>query len=64
MRTVAITAYQHTVGFLTKAGRFRQAADRNKDIAKIYETDKQDLAKASQCYEIAGEWYKEEDSKA
>lgn len=62
--TVAIAALTHTVTFLTQAGRFRQAADREKEIAQIYIQEKQDLAKGCESYERAGEWYAQEDATA
>jgi hypothetical protein len=62
--TVAIPALSQTVTFLTKAGRFRQAADREKEIAQIYIQEKQDLAKGCESYERAGEWYTQEDAAA
>ena len=62
--TVAITALSHTVTFLTKAGRFRQAADREKEIAQIYIQEKQDLNKGCESYERAGDWYAQEDATA
>ena len=63
-RAVAITALSHTITFLTKGGRFRQAADREKEIAQIYIQEKQDLAKGCKSYEQAGEWYSQEDATA
>ena len=62
--TVAIAALSHTVTFLTKAGRFRQAADREKEIAQLYIQEKQDLKKGCESYERAGDWYAQEDATA
>jgi len=62
--TVAIAALSQTVTFLTKSGRFRQAADREKEIAQIYIQEKQNLAKGCESYERAGEWYVQEDATA
>lgn len=56
-------ALGHTVTLLTKAGRFRQAADREKDIAQIH-LQRGDLHNACQSYERAGEWYSQEDANA
>jgi len=61
---LAITALGQTVTFLTKTGRFRQAADREKEIAQIYIQEKQNLAKGCESYERAGEWYAQEDATA
>jgi len=61
---VAIAALSNTVTFLTQAGRFRQAADREKEIAQIWIQEKQDLDKGCKSYERAGEWYAQEDATA
>ena len=61
---VAIAALSNTVTFLTQAGRFRQAADREKEIAQIWIQEKQDLVKGCKSYERAGEWYAQEDATA
>ncbi|KAF9651886.1 TPR-like protein [Thelephora ganbajun] len=61
---LAIAALSHTVTFLTQAGRFRQAADREKEIAQVYIQEKQDLNKGCKSYERAGEWYAQEDATA
>lgn len=61
---VAIAALSQTVTFLTKGGRFRQAADREKEIAQIHIQEKQDLVKGCESYERAGEWYLQEDATA
>ncbi|EJD04098.1 vesicular-fusion protein SEC17 [Fomitiporia mediterranea MF3/22] len=60
---LAIDALGQTVTYLTKSGRFRQAADREKDIAQIH-LQRGDLARACQSYERAGEWYQQEDANA
>jgi len=49
---------------LTQAGRFRQAADREKEIAQIYLQDQNDLRRACESFERAGEWYAQEDAAA
>ncbi|THH11205.1 hypothetical protein EW145_g800 [Phellinidium pouzarii] len=60
---LALQAFAQTVLFLTKSGRFRQAADRQKDIAQLYlQTSK--LQEACDSYEKAGDWYKQEDAIA
>ena len=61
---VAIAALSHTVTFLTQSGRFRQAADREKEIAQLHIQEKQDLRKGCESYERAGEWYTQEDATA
>ncbi|KAF8585554.1 vesicular-fusion protein SEC17 [Ramaria rubella] len=61
---LALEALANTVTFLTQAGRFRQAADREKEIAQIHLKESNDLSKACQSYERAGEWYAQEDAHA
>jgi hypothetical protein len=53
-----------TVTHLTKAGRFRQAADREKEIAQIYLQEQNDLRRACESFERAGDWYAQEDATA
>jgi alpha-soluble NSF attachment protein len=62
--TVAVQALTQTITFLTKAGRFRQAADREKEIGQIYLKELNDLRKACESFERAGEWYAQEDAQA
>ena len=62
--SVAIQALSQTITHLTKAGRFRQAADREKEIGQIYLQELNDLNKACESYERAGEWYAQEDAAA
>jgi alpha-soluble NSF attachment protein len=62
--TVAIQALSQTVVHLTQAGRFRQAADREKEIGQIYLQDQNDLRRACESFERAGDWYAQEDATA
>ena len=61
---VAITALQQTVRFLTQGGRFRQAADREKEIGQIYLQEFSQPAKACESFLRAAEWYSEDDATA
>jgi Soluble NSF attachment protein, SNAP len=61
---VAIQALSQTVIHLTQGGRFRQAADREKEIAQIYLQEQNDLRRACESFERAGEWYAQEDATA
>ena len=61
---VAIDAFSHAITNLTKAGRFRQAADRGKEIAQIYLNELGDRQKSCESYERAAEWYQQEDATA
>jgi len=61
---LAIQALTQTIMHLTTGGRFRQAADREKEIAQIYLQDANDLRKACESYVRAGEWYAQEDAAA
>ncbi|KAK1922187.1 soluble NSF attachment protein [Papiliotrema laurentii] len=60
----AVTALHQTIKLLVNAGNFRQAADREKEIANIYAQDGLDLAKARDSFVRAGDWYKQEDANA
>ncbi|KZT29482.1 vesicular-fusion protein SEC17 [Neolentinus lepideus HHB14362 ss-1] len=61
---LAIQALSQTITHLTKGGRFRQAADREKEIAQIYLQELNDLRRACDSFERAGEWYQQEDATA
>jgi alpha-soluble NSF attachment protein len=61
---VAIEALTQTILHLTQSGRFRQAADREKEIGQIYLQESNDLRKACESYERAGDWYAQEDANA
>jgi len=61
---LAIQALSQTIMHLTKGGRFRQAADREKEIGQIYLQEANNLAKACESFERAGEWYAQEDATA
>ncbi|KAJ4484755.1 vesicular-fusion protein SEC17 [Lentinula edodes] len=61
---LAIQALTHTIIHLTKSGRFRQAADREKEIGQIHIQESQDIRKACESFERAGDWYAQEDATA
>jgi len=61
---LAIRALSSTVTFLTLLGRFRQAADREKEIGQIYLQESGDLSRACESFERAGDWYSQEDANA
>jgi alpha-soluble NSF attachment protein len=61
---LAIQALSHTIVHLTQAGRFRQAADREKEIAQILLQEQNDLRRACESFERAGDWYAQEDATA
>ncbi|KAI0322653.1 vesicular-fusion protein SEC17 [Amylostereum chailletii] len=61
---LAVQALTQTITHLTQGGRFRQAADREKEIAQIYLQEQNDLRRACESYERAGEWYAQEDAVA
>jgi len=54
----------NTITHYTKSGKFRQAADREKDIAAIYEQELHNVAKAAESYQRAAEWYEQEEAAA
>ncbi|EGG09431.1 uncharacterized protein MELLADRAFT_71234 [Melampsora larici-populina 98AG31] len=61
---LSIGCLRHTVEILIEKGRFRQAADRQKDIARIFQQDSGDLQGALDAFLQAGEWYSQEDAHA
>ncbi|KAI0274839.1 vesicular-fusion protein SEC17 [Gloeopeniophorella convolvens] len=61
---LAIIALSQTIVHYTHAGRFRQAADREKEIAQIYLQEQNDLRRACESFERAGDWYAQEDAVA
>jgi len=61
---LAIQALTQTIVHYTQGGRFRQAADREKEIAQIYLQEQHDLRRACESFERAGEWYAQEDAIA
>ncbi|KAF9457055.1 vesicular-fusion protein SEC17 [Collybia nuda] len=61
---LAIQALTQTIIHLTQTGRFRQAADREKEIGQIYLQESNDLRKACESMVRAGDWYAQEDATA
>lgn len=61
---LAIGALTSTVTLLTQLGRFRQAADREKEIGQIYLQEMRNISGACEAFERAGEWYSQEDANA
>lgn len=62
--SVAIQAFLQAIAFLCKAGRFRQAADREKDIAQIYLQNLDNRKEAVNSWIQAADWYEQEDASA
>lgn len=61
---LAVQALGQTITHLTSSGRFRQAADREKEIAQIYQFELHDLRRACDSLERAADWYSQEDANA
>ncbi|GAA6017113.1 hypothetical protein JCM10207_002539 [Rhodosporidiobolus poonsookiae] len=61
---LAVVALQRTIQLYKEKGRFRQAADRHKEIASILQQEGGDLAGAMEAYEAAGDIYMNEDATA
>ncbi|KAJ7596989.1 vesicular-fusion protein SEC17 [Mycena floridula] len=61
---LAVQALSQTVLNLTQGGRFRQAADREKEIGQIHLQESNDIRKACESFERAAEWYAQEDAMA
>lgn len=64
LKLAAVTALHQAIKLLIESGLFRQAADREKEIANIYAQDGIDQAKARDSFVRAGDWYKQEDANA
>ena len=60
----AVAALVASRDILLAAGRFRQAADREKQVAELYKGDAGDAAKARDAYERAAGWYAQEGAAA
>ena len=58
----AVNSLTHAITLLTQLGRFRQAADRQKEVGTILKET--DLPAARDAMEKAGEWYSMEDANA
>ncbi|KAG6851163.1 vesicular-fusion protein S17 [Arthromyces matolae] len=61
---LAVQALSQTIVHLTQGGRFRQAADREKEIGQIHLQESNDLRRACESYVRAGDWYAQEDATA
>ncbi|EJD55403.1 vesicular-fusion protein SEC17 [Auricularia subglabra TFB-10046 SS5] len=71
---LAVDAYNNTVSQLRQLGRFRQAADREKDTAELYGQMANNAPAPKQRYELlkkqaesfqrAGDWYESDDANA
>jgi len=61
---LAVDALAQTIKHFTATGKFRQAADREKEIAQIYIKELNDIKRGCESYDQAADWYDQEDSKA
>jgi len=61
---LAVDALSHTITHFCATGKFRQAADREKEIAQIYVKELNDVKRGCESYDQAADWYEQEDSKA
>ncbi|KDQ10359.1 hypothetical protein BOTBODRAFT_163918 [Botryobasidium botryosum FD-172 SS1] len=61
---LAIRALESAIRLLHRIGQFRQAADREKEIANIWLQGISDIGKACESFERAGEWYSQENAQA
>ena len=59
-----VISLKQAIDILTDRGRFHAAAQHQKTMAEIYETDLVDLEKSMKAYEVAGEWYSGEEAKS
>lgn len=61
---MAVVALTRCRTILVERGRFRQAADREKNIAELYKNEANDPRKALESFEQAGDWYLQEGASA
>ncbi|GAA6063268.1 hypothetical protein JCM10212_005002, partial [Sporobolomyces blumeae] len=61
---LAVASLQKTIQLYKEKGRFRQAADREKEVATILQQEGGDLNGALEAFEGAGELYSSEDATA
>jgi len=61
---LAVDALSQTIKHFCATGKFRQAADREKEIAQIYVKELNDVKRGCESYDQAADWYEQEDSKA
>lgn len=61
---VAVASLQKTIQLYKEKGRFRQAADREKEVATILQQEGGDLKGSLEAYESAGDLYASEDASA
>lgn len=59
---VAVDALAHTITHFCATGKFRQAADREKDIALIQVKELNNPKQACESYDRAADWYEQEDA--
>lgn len=59
---LAVDALSHTITHFCATGKFRQAADREKDIALIYVKELNNPKAACESYDRAADWYDQEDA--
>jgi len=60
----AVNALKQAIEILTERGRFHSAANNQKAVAEIYESDLVDLEKAMVSYELAADWFMGEEATA
>lgn len=60
----ACTALSHVVDLYVSIGRFRQAADRQKEMATVLKDDASDPSQAILAFERAAQWYADEEAIA
>ncbi|KAK4048463.1 vesicular-fusion protein S17 [Microbotryomycetes sp. JL221] len=61
---LAVAALQKTIQLYQQRGKFRQAADREKEIATVLQQEGGDLQSSLEAFERAGELYSSEDAQA
>ncbi|OLL22304.1 putative vesicular-fusion protein sec17 [Neolecta irregularis DAH-3] len=60
----AIRVLEQAVVIFTQRGGFRRAAQYKMNAAEVYENDLNDLSRAVQSYEVAGNWFSNDQAEA
>ncbi|CAI4248216.1 BAQ_1a_G0001590.mRNA.1.CDS.1 [Saccharomyces cerevisiae] len=60
----AVDSLENAIQIFTHRGQFRRGANFKFELGEILENDLHDYAKAIDCYELAGEWYAQDQSVA
>ncbi|CCH61818.1 hypothetical protein TBLA_0F02790 [Henningerozyma blattae CBS 6284] len=60
----AVQSLENAIDIFTKRGQFRRGANYKFELAEMYENDLNDYPKAMECYEVASDWYSQDQAMA